>query len=127
VRAIHVERLREVQERAATDLTENERRKRRIAAQAALCELDRAEKQGQVARLPVVNAAVIGLITTNKFLGVPSHIAARMPQSVRASVFTLATDEIHAALDELATGGAEILASMEKVWPAEDHATARRA
>jgi phage terminase Nu1 subunit (DNA packaging protein) len=109
----HVERLREVQEAATSDVSEREWRKRKVAAQAALAELDLAERQGQVARIEPVSAAVVALITMvrNKFLSVPSHLAARVPQNVQASVFQIAEKQIHGALDELASGGEEIIAA----------------
>jgi hypothetical protein len=112
----HIRRLRAVQEAAASDLSEQEWRKRKVAAQAALAELDLAERQGQVTRIEPVDAAVVGLITVarNKFLGVPSFLAARMPQAVRAEVFKLAEEEVHRTLDELSQGGAEILAAMQE-------------
>ena len=56
----------------------------------------------------------------NKFLAVPSFVASRMPAAVRGLVFKLAEERIHEALDELASGGAEILASMKDALAEND-------
>ena len=60
----HVERLREVQEAVTSDVSEREWRKWRIVAQAALAEIDLAERRGQVACIEEIEASVLGLVAS---------------------------------------------------------------
>jgi hypothetical protein len=78
-------------------------RERKLAAEAALAELDLAERQGKVVPLTEATSimvACLSLVRTRN-LALPYQLAAHVPHEVKQVVFDICTREVHRMLREL--------------------------